>query len=199
MRIEPVLLVDQIDSLKSDLKQLQSDADKLFEKDPDSPDLPRIDRNVNDIKHMIERIPDFRTQRGLYADLAKKYEEAFVGLRVFTGGTLSNSSAESINNRLRHIGLCYDTHRIDAIIALREYSKVVSPSLISFSKERKVKLERIMMPDVMTNVSNGALKKQAQMMEDAMKTCVTEPKRMTKLLSGRRLRSSSTTNQTNSL
>jgi len=68
-----------------------------------------IEQRRNELKEKIEQ-----TQRGTRAEkellklLEEQVEHAFVNLKVFTGGTLTNSFAESMNNRLRRYSMtCY--------------------------------------------------------------------------------------------
>lgn len=104
----------------------------------------------------------------LYNDLRAVSDTAFVALKVFTGGTLSNSYAESINNSLRKSGLiAFGTSRIDSIFALRKYCQASLHSITQCSRERQQKLEIYMQPDVIKFVSNGVLRHQAEQLDQA--------------------------------
>ena len=96
-------------------------------------------------------------------------EHSFITLPVFTGGTLSNSYAESINSCLRKIGLTAFNSRLASMFALRNYCKAAAPSRKGYSADRRVLLGRMMQSDVLEVVSDGVLRHQAKQIEQTMK------------------------------
>lgn len=108
----------------------------------------------------------------LYNTLSDITDHTFITLPVFTAGTLSNSYAESINSCLRKIGLtALGTSRLESIFLLRNYCKSCVPVIKTYSKERRVLLEKYMQPDVIDVVSNGVLRHQAKQIEQVEKIC----------------------------
>jgi len=92
----------------------------------------------------------------------------FITLPVFSGGTLSNSFAESINSCLRRVGLTVFGSRLDSMLILRNYCTSYTTSVKRYSKERELLLKQHMQPDVMKCVSNGVLRQQAKQFEQLM-------------------------------
>ena len=105
----------------------------------------------------------------LEAALNEINDHSFVSLPVFTGGTLSNSYAESINSRLRKVGLIAFKSRFASMQALRSYCKADAPSRKGFSTDREVLLRSVMCDDVVCTVSNGVLRHQAKQIEETTK------------------------------
>jgi len=101
----------------------------------------------------------------------------FITLPVFSGGTLSNSFAESINNCLRRAGVTVFGSRLDSIYILRSYCNSCITSVKKYSKERQLLLENYMQPDVMKCVSNGILRQQAKLFEQLITPKIAVKKR----------------------
>ena len=104
-------------------------------------------------------------------ELEDSFENAFIRLKVFTGGTITNNYAESINRRLRDIGLCTQSTRFDAILRLRGFCKFPQAKNVRLSPESLLKLNDLMQEDVIRVVSNNVLMKQLQLVEEASKKC----------------------------
>ena len=106
-----------------------------------------------------------------YEELAKQFEQAFVNLQVFTGGTVTNSYAESINKCLRDLGLTTDGDIFDCILRLRGYCKyppVVETTLTAANKEELLKF---LQADVVNMISNGVVKQQLALSKRASEKC----------------------------
>jgi len=107
----------------------------------------------------------------LYAILQRVSDLTFMTLPVFTGGTLSNSYTESINNCLRKIGLTAFSSRVESLFALRNYCCAEVHCIKSYSKDRKMLLERYIKTKALNVVSNGVLRHQAKQLERAEMVC----------------------------
>jgi len=103
--------------------------------------------------------------------LAEINDKTFITLPVFTGGTLSNSYAESINSCLRKAGLNAFTSRLNSIMALRNYCTACTRSIIGYSRQRRLLLDHYMKEGVTDTVSRGVLLHQAEQLEEAENIC----------------------------
>lgn len=128
---------------------------------------------LNELKNSHPRNASFRK-----CDLEKLYnilkdigDHSFVTIPVFTGGTLSNSYAESINSCLRKIGLTACSSRMESLFVLRNYCSAGVHSIKGYSKAREVLLQTYMEPKVIEVVSNGVLRHQAKHLEQTEKVC----------------------------
>ena len=92
-------------------------------------------------------------------------DHSFVTLPVYTGGTLSNSYAESINSCLRKKGLNPFKSRFESMFALRRYCSAYVLSKKGHSDGRIQQLNERMQEDVVKIVSDGVLRQQAQMIK----------------------------------
>jgi len=109
------------------------------------------------------------TKDKLLSLLKKRKDQAFVKLKVFSGGTLSNSFAESINSRLRSLGINIKSDRMRTIGILREYCKKKAPYYQSF--KYRDELSKIMTDEVIHDISIGVLTKETMVMRGVKKKC----------------------------
>ena len=124
-----------------------------------------IDEKSEKLKNEIindKKLPKDKKQR-LLALLENRKDQAFVKLKVFTGGTITNSNAESINHLLRQFGLkSKKEERITVINLLREFcKKQQQPDNMPFKPSSE--LLRIMELEVLHKISNGVLNQQKDM------------------------------------
>ena len=128
-----------------------------------------IDKQLEDIADKIKRSTLGKsTKNELLLLLEKRKEQAFSKLKVFTGGTLSNSFAESINSRLRSLGNNTKNDRMRVISILREYCKQKA-SCKPFKNAKE--LSRIMTEEVIQKISNGVLTKETKLMRRVKRNC----------------------------
>ncbi len=97
-----------------------------------------MDEYTKVMKQITEASLDEKKKKKLIKDLEVRMEDAFVNLPVFTGGTLCNSYAESINSRLRSIGCRKNHSRLEVIIAIREYCRHQYLPVESFRLSRQI-------------------------------------------------------------
>jgi len=90
---------------------------------------------------------------------------------VFTGGTVTNSYAESINKRLRDLGLTTDGDIFDCVLRLRGYCKYPPVIETALTVEDKKRLQQLMQADVVNVVSNNVLKQQCSLTKSAREKC----------------------------
>ena len=108
-------------------------------------------------------------QQELLKFVEKNVENALIKLRVFTGGTLTNSYAESINNRLRRFCLSYCCQSRDIISLLRNFCMYqVRPERDTFVPRPITK--QLMDDAVLVKVSKGVLATQQKMLKQ-VDTC----------------------------
>jgi len=102
--------------------------------------------------------------------IQKAYDNALIKLNVFTGGTVTNSYAESINRLLRDGGL---TSSFPLLNILRSLFNFVlqhrHPTVWPFTPSEALK--SIVSDTVLKTVSNGALKKLEGALRTALKDC----------------------------
>jgi len=109
-------------------------------------------------------------KENLFKLLEEKTEQAFINLRVFTGGTLTNSFAESINRRLRYFRLNYACPSRDVISILRNFCKYqIRPEQHRFIPNQIMK--QVMSHDVFEMISHGVLTDQKEVLKEAISTC----------------------------
>ncbi len=138
------------------LKQEEAKVEKMLEKIKADGLKPGFEKNEFD---------------RVYNELKTISDHTFVSMPVFSGGTLSNSYAESINSCLRKVGLTAFSSRLDSIYALRNYCNSSKFSIKKYSKKREELLEKYMKPEVIRHVSNGVLRHQAKQIEQAQAKC----------------------------
>jgi len=96
----------------------------------------------------------------------------FIKLQVFTGGTITNSYAESINSRLRDdVGLSTKKNKVEAILGLRGYCKFPPVKNVTLTTANIRALQMLMQDDVIDTVSNGVLKQQLSSVRTELKRC----------------------------
>ena len=129
-----------------------------------------IEKRKNELKEKIEQTQSgTRAEKELLKLLEEQVEHAFINLKVFTGGTLTNSYAESVNNRLRRYSLSPVCKRKDLITLLRNYFTCqVRPERQTFVPNKTTK--QVMDDDVLRRISAGVLAGQQQMLKQA-NTC----------------------------
>ena len=132
-------------------------------------DPKEIDKEFNEIARDIIKSKMLKTTKSrLLSLLKKRKEQVFVKLKLFTGGTLSNSFAESINSRLRSLGINTKNGRMTVITILREYCK----QKICCKPFKDVEeLSRIMTEEVIHKISNGVLTKEMKLMRQVRRNC----------------------------
>jgi len=93
---------------------------------------------------------------------------------VFTGGTLTNSYAESVNNRIRRFKLDYQARTEDKIPTLRNFCKYGErPERIRFRPKKE--LVEIMDDEVLRKITPGVLATQQALIKKAKQTCTVIP------------------------
>ena len=117
--------------------------------------------------HSIEEI------KNMMQEIEEAFDKAFIKLKVFTGGTITNSYAESINSRLRHVGLTTDNNLFEIILRLRGYCKYPRLRQVTLTPANLEALHQLVEDDVIANVSNGVLKEQLQLSRTTEGKCRT--------------------------
>ena len=93
---------------------------------------------------------------------------------MFTGGTLTNSYAESVNNRIRRYKLTFHARSSDKIPLLRNYCKYqAKPVKDSFHPNED--LLKIMDDEVLQKITHGVLATQQKLIKKAKQTCTVIP------------------------
>ena len=88
-------------------------------------------------------------------EIEEAFDKACIKLDVFTGGTITNSYAKSINSRLRHVGSTTDNNLSETILRSRGYCKYPRLGQVTLTQANLEALHQLVEDDVITNVSNG--------------------------------------------
>ena len=89
--------------------------------------------------------------------LEEMADNALINLQVFTGGTITNSYAESVNNQIRRYQLAFHLNSKDKIPILRHFCKYqVKPLRNSFVPKQDLLM--IMQQDALSSISHGVLR-----------------------------------------
>ena len=105
--------------------------------------------------------------------LERQVATSLINLTVFTGGTITNSYCESINACLRNNGANTTCSKMDLIRKLRQFNeraKIKDNRPLNLSKQISDLLEG----DVLTSVTNGALRSFSEKVSATMNSCKTQ-------------------------
>jgi len=137
--------------------------------------MEEVEGRFDDIQRSIEASDfDEKTANRLQRILEETTENALIYLKVFTGGTLTNSYAESVNNRIRRYKLTFHARSSDKIPLLRNYCKYQARP-VKDSFRTKEDLLKIMDDEVLQKISHGVLSTQQKLIKEAKQTCSVIP------------------------
>jgi len=139
-------------------------------------EIEMLQERFSELNDMVERSRHSLPRKQIeekYKEIQRCFENALVNLKEFTGGTVTNSYAESVNNRLRQAGLTAGNGKtmFRAILILRGYCKYTQDKVTNLSPAVQRRIQQVFQEDVISCVSNCVLKEQHQLMNDAPNTC----------------------------
>mgnify|MGYP004703151233 FL=1 len=116
---------------------------------------------------MVEYHP--KNSSMLNAALLRNLASAFINLKVFTGNTITNSYAESVNAQLHRFGIEMQGTHLDQLILLQHF--VASKSQTKLSTFDPQPLIGLFENDVFVRVTNGVLSLMVEKLKLAKQTC----------------------------
>ena len=122
-------------------------------------------------EEISKRKMDDVSKKYLLSLLENRRHQIFIKLTVFTGGTLCNSNAESINSRLRSYGINEKTERIEIISILRQHCPDVPKNFKPITAAAAGELLNIMTEEVIEKISTGVLIRERMVMRQVKENC----------------------------
>ena len=135
-----------------------------------------LQQRRDELDHEINASKSFISEKEIeskYLLLEEYFEKAYINLKVFTGGTVTNSYAESVNKQLRDIGLNTKQTRFETILTLRGYCKYPRVKIAKLSAKNEEIIKNFTEEDVKDVVSNGVLRQMLRLSKQAPIICKT--------------------------